>query len=100
MRLSLGTGSGGVLPEGDDDVVAEGLELALGVAGLAAAVGVPGVPVGSEVAVAGGGVVQEVPDDDEDGPPHGAAGLLPPASARPDLKGISVHNPAMTRQKF
>jgi hypothetical protein len=43
--------SGGVLPGGDDDVVAEGLELALGVAGLAAAVGVPGVPVGAEVAV-------------------------------------------------
>ena len=56
MRLSLAPGSGGVLPGGDDDVVAEGLELALGVAGLAAAVGVPGVPVGSEVPVAGGGV--------------------------------------------
>jgi len=54
MRLSLAPGSGGVLPGGDDDVVAEGLELALGVAGLAAAVGVPGVPVGAEVAVAGG----------------------------------------------
>src|SRR6266516_1206457 len=81
MRLSLAPGSGGVLPGGDDDVVAEGLELALGVAGLAAAVGVPGVPVGAEVAVAGGGVVQQVPDDDEDGPAHGAAGLLPPAAA-------------------
>src|SRR5689334_21259183 len=81
MRLSLAPGSGGVLPVGDDDVVAEGLELASGVAGLAAAVGVPGVPVGSEVAVAGGGVVQQVPDDDEDGPAHGAAGLLPPAPA-------------------
>ena len=56
MRLSLASGSGGVLPEGDDDVVAEGLELALGVAGLAAAVGVPGVAVGAEVAVVGGGV--------------------------------------------
>ena len=71
--------SGGVLAEGDDDAVAEGLELALGVAGLAAAVGVPGVPVGAEVAVAGGGVVEQVLDDDEDGPAHGAAGLLPPA---------------------
>src|SRR5690349_7889530 len=81
MRLLLAAGSGGVLPEGDDDVVAEGLELASGVAGLAAAVGVPGVPVRSEVAVAGGGVVQQVPDDDEDGPAHGAAGLLPPAAA-------------------
>src|SRR5437764_7077265 len=58
--------SGGVLPEGDDDVVAEGFELALGVAGLA---------------TAGGGVVQQVPHDDEDGPAHGAAGLLPPAAA-------------------
>ena len=47
MRLSPAPGSGGVLPEGDDDVVAEGLELAAGVAGLAAAVGVPGVPVGA-----------------------------------------------------
>ncbi len=54
MRLSLAPGSGSVLPEGNDDVVAEGLELALGVTGLAAAVGVPGVPVGAEVAVAGG----------------------------------------------
>ena len=44
--------SGSVLPEGDDDVVAEGLELAVRVAGLAAAVGVPGVPVGTEVAAA------------------------------------------------
>src|SRR6516225_1913078 len=80
MRLLLAPGSGGVLPEGDDDVVAEGLELALGVAGLAAAVGVPGVPARSEVPVAGGGVVQQVPHDDEDGPAHGAAGLLPPAA--------------------
>ncbi len=61
MRLSPEPGSGGVLPQGDDDVVAEGLELAAGVAGLAAAVGVPGVPVGAEVAVAGGGVVEQVP---------------------------------------
>jgi len=58
--VSGAASSGGVLAEGDDDVVAEGLELALGVAGLAAAVGVPGVPAGSEVAVAGGGVVQQV----------------------------------------
>ena len=36
--------SGGILPEGDD-VEAEGLELSLGVTGLAAAVGVPDVPV-------------------------------------------------------
>src|SRR5512135_3671704 len=81
MRLSLAPGSGGVLPEGDDDVVAEGLELAAGVAGLAAAVGVPGVPAGSEVAVAGGGIVQQVPDDDQDGPAHSAARLLPPAAS-------------------
>src|SRR5580700_8483919 len=51
-----GYGVVGVLPEGDDDVVAGGFELASGVAGLAAAVGVPGVPAGAEVAVAGGGV--------------------------------------------
>jgi hypothetical protein len=70
MRLSLAPGSGGVLAEGDGDVVAEGFELALGVAGLAAAVGVPGVPAGSEVAVAGGGVVQQVPDDECDTRSH------------------------------
>ena len=70
MRLSLAPGSGGVLPEGNDDVVAEGLELASGVAGLAAAVGVPGVPVGAEVAVAGGGVVEQVPDDECDTRSH------------------------------
>jgi hypothetical protein len=81
MRLSAAPGSGGVLPEGDGDVVAEGLELPAGVAGLAAAVGVPGVPVGAEVAVAGGGVVEQVPDDDQDGAADGAAGLLPPAAA-------------------
>jgi hypothetical protein len=80
MRLSLASGSGGVVPEGDGDVVAEGFELASGVAGLAAAVGVPRVPVGAEVAVAGGGVVQQVPDDDEDGAGDGAAGFLPPAA--------------------
>jgi len=81
MRLSLAAGSGGVLPKGDDDVVAEGLELAAGVAGLAAAVGVPGVPVRSKILVAGGGVVEQVPDDDQDGPADGAAGFLAPASA-------------------
>src|SRR3984885_11566209 len=82
-RYAVGgaAGSGGVLPEGDDDVVAEGLELSSGVAGLAAAVGVPGVPVRSEVAVAGGGVVEQVPDDDQDGAADGAAGLRPPAAA-------------------
>src|ERR1700738_3578896 len=84
MRLSLAFGSGGVLPEGDDDVVAEGLELASGVAGLAASVGVRGVPVGAEVAVAGGGCVEQVPDDAEDGAAHGAAGLFPPAAAGAD----------------
>jgi hypothetical protein len=84
MRLSLALGSGGVLPEGDDDVVAEGLELASGVAGLAASGGVRGVPVGAEVVVSGGGVVQQVPDDDEDGAAHGAAGLFPPAAAGAD----------------
>jgi hypothetical protein len=35
MRLSVAAGSGGVLAEGDDDVVAEGLELSSGVVGLA-----------------------------------------------------------------
>jgi len=48
-------GSGRVLAKGDDDVVAEGLELAAGVAGLATAVGVLGVPVRSEVPVAAAG---------------------------------------------
>ena len=70
MRLWLAPGSGSVLPEGHDDVVAEGFELAAGVAGFAAAVGVPGVPVGAEVAVAGGGVVQQVPDDECDTRSH------------------------------
>src|SRR5213076_356451 len=95
--------SGGVLPEGDDDVVAEGFELALGVAGLAAAVGVPGVPAGAEVAVAGGGVVQQVPDDDEDGPADGAAGLLPPAAAGATFAAArllaSSANPARARPR-
>ncbi len=81
MRLLLVPGSGGVLAEGEGDVVAEGFELAAGVAGFAAAVCVPEIPAGSEVPVAGIAVVQEVPHDDEDGPAHGAAGLLPPAAA-------------------
>ena len=37
MRLWLAPGSGSVLPEGNDDVVAEGLELALGKQGAAVA---------------------------------------------------------------
>ena len=82
MRSSLAPGSGGVLPEGDGDVVAERLELTLGVAAFSAAVGVHDVPVGSEVPVAGGGVVQQVSDADQDGPADGATGLLPPAAAR------------------
>jgi hypothetical protein len=69
MRLAGGW-SGGVLAEGDDDVVAEGLEQASGVAGLAAAVGVPDMPVGAEVGVPGGGVVQQVPDDECDTRSH------------------------------
>ena len=80
MRLSLAPGSGGVPPEGDDDVVAEGLELA-GASRALRLRSSPGVPARAEVAVAGGGVVQQVPDDDEDGPAHGAAGLFPPAAA-------------------
>ncbi|AWK10418.1 hypothetical protein DDQ41_17645 [Streptomyces spongiicola] len=47
--------------------MAEGGELADEVAGLAGGIEVLGVPVGAEVAVAGGGVVQEVPDRDQDG---------------------------------
>ena len=53
-EVVAGAGSGGVLPQGDDDVVAEGLELAAGVAGFAAAVGVLRVPVGSEGCSAAG----------------------------------------------
>ena len=48
---------------------------------MAAAVGVPGVPVRVEVAVAGSAVVQQMPDDDQHGSAHGAAGLFPPAPA-------------------
>jgi hypothetical protein len=44
----------------------------------AVAVGFPGVPVGAEIAVAGLGVGEEVPDDDEDGAGDGASG---PAAA-------------------
>ena len=60
---------------GEGDVVAEGGELADEVAGLAGRIEVLGVPVGAEVAVAGGGVVHEVPDRDQDGAGDGDQGL-------------------------
>ena len=66
--------SGGVLAEGDDDVVAEGFELAPGVAGLAAAVGMPGVPGGPRSRKRAAAVAQQVPDDDEDGAGDGDLG--------------------------
>ncbi len=71
--------SGG-LAGGEDDVVAEGFELAFVAAGLAAAVGVPGVVVRAEVAVAGGGVLQQVPDGDQDGAADGDVRLVPSAA--------------------
>jgi hypothetical protein len=49
------------------DGVAEGLELTDQAAGLAAGVDAAGVVVGAQVAEAGGGVGQQVPDDDQDG---------------------------------
>ena len=52
---------------GDGDGVAEGLELADVIAGLAALVGPGLVVAGSEVVVAGGGFAEQVPDDDQDG---------------------------------
>src|SRR5689334_25285189 len=97
MRLSPAAGSGGVLAEDDDDVVAEGFELAAGVAGLAAAVGVPGMPAGSEVAVAGGGVAEQVPDDDQDGPADRAAGLLPPRLRRDAKRDGGTARPGTCR---
>lgn len=70
--LSVADRSAG-LAGGEDDVVAEGLKLALMAAGLAVLVAVAGVVVRAEVAVAGGGVGEEVPHDDEDGPADRAA---------------------------
>ena len=49
------------------DVVSERFELVDELAGFAFFVDAVGVEVGAEVVVAGGGVVEEVPDDGEDG---------------------------------
>ena len=63
--------SGGLLAGGDGDVEAEGFQLADVAADLAAGVGVLRVVIRAEVAVAGLGVLEQVPDDDEDGAPDG-----------------------------
>src|SRR5215469_7565576 len=52
---------------GEGDGVAEGFELADVVAHLAVLVDPAGVIAGAEVVVAGGGVIEQVPDDDQDG---------------------------------
>src|SRR5262252_8037094 len=66
---------------GDGDGVAEGLELADVIAGLAVLVGSGLVVAGSEVVVAGGGVVEQVPDDDQDGAGGGGLGAGGAAAA-------------------
>jgi hypothetical protein len=58
----------------DGYLEAESLELAEVGADLAVAVAVAVVPVSAEVAEAGRGVVEEVPDDGEDGAGDGAPG--------------------------
>ena len=65
-----GAGGSGGLAGSEEDVVAEGLELAFVAAGLAVGVGVLRVVIGPEVAVAGGGVVEQVPDDECDTRSH------------------------------
>jgi hypothetical protein len=62
VRVVWGLGGCG----GDRYLEAEGLELADVAADFLVAAGLALVPVGAEVGVAGGGVVQQVPDDDED----------------------------------
>src|SRR6185437_2687529 len=102
MRLSLAAGSGSVLPQGDDDVVAEGLELPPGVAGLAAAGhGAAGfLPPASSWA--GGQAAEPLAEErvgvrrcvsGQDGDPLGvsvAVPLLPPARAGPDCRAVGV----------
>lgn len=51
----------------EGDLVAEGLELADQVAGLAGGVDVALVPVGAEFVIAGVGIVDQMPGDDQDG---------------------------------
>jgi hypothetical protein len=60
---------------GEGDGVAEGFELPDVAAGLAVFVGAAGVVAGAEVAVAGGGVYEQVPDDHQDGARDGDEGL-------------------------
>src|SRR5215218_8515542 len=57
------------------DLVAERLELADEVAGLAGGVDAAGVVVGAQVVEAGGGVGEQVPDDHQDGAGDGDQGL-------------------------
>src|SRR5215218_2623645 len=57
------------------DLVAERLELADEVAGLAALVDAAGVVVGAQIVEAGGGVGEQVPDDHQDGAGDGDQGL-------------------------
>jgi hypothetical protein len=67
VRGGFGLGGGGVQGAGVDP---EGLEAAQVAADLLVAAGLAVVPVGAEVVVAGGGVVQQVPDDECDTRSH------------------------------
>src|SRR6266704_4160898 len=67
------SGSGGLVCR-DCDGEAEGLQAAEVGADLLVPGDVAGVPVRAEVAVAGGGVVEQVPDDDHDGAGDGDLG--------------------------
>src|ERR1700679_963509 len=69
-----GRGFGFLGGGGDGDLVAEGLQAAEVGAGFAVAVGLPLVPVESEVGEPGLGVAQQVPDDDQDRASDGASG--------------------------
>jgi hypothetical protein len=72
----------------------ECFELADVVAGLAVGVGAAGVVAGAEIAEAGGGVCEQVPDDDQDGAGDSDEGLeLAPAFV-PTITGIS--SPSIT----
>ncbi len=82
MRLAAQDGQA-ASAGGDGHVEAECFQLADVAADLAVGVGVLRVVVGAEVAVAGFGVLEQVPDDNEDGPADSDVGFPPPAPAGP-----------------
>jgi hypothetical protein len=73
LRCPVG-GSGGVFVVGDGDGDAEGLQALDVGADLLVPAGTAGIEVRAEVAVAGGGVGQQVPGDDHDGAGDGDLG--------------------------